>query len=435
MKPLALLSDFAHITLEDLKAATEPLGEYRSLLCEIAESGVYEKRESSICLPSDKGQYERVLECAQRYQGAQLKYVIVVGIGGSNLGAKAVYEAMRTTTDWLTDRHPKLVFVDTLNSRLVQQAIGALSKCAAPEEFVVNVISKSGLTTETIANLEVLYRHITKMFGDKGKERMVATTDEGSSLARVFSSTDAAHLSIPGQVGGRYSVFSAVGLFPLALAGLDIGMLLRGAREMRDLCLRNKKIEKNPALHGAALLYEHHRREISISNTFFFDPELESVGKWYRQLMAESIGKGGGNTSAGITPIVSVGSTDLHSMIQLYLGGPRDKFTTFVYPHRFRPDERVPERPAVRQVVEGIAGKRYSEIMLAILEGVKAAYRKRHIPFAEVMLPEVNEFYLGQYLQMKMIEMMYLAKLLGVNAFDQPDVEAYKEETRKLLES
>jgi glucose-6-phosphate isomerase len=237
-------------------------------------------------------------------------------------------------------------------------------------------------------------------------------------------------------VGGRYSVFSAVGLFPLMLAGIDTEKLLKGARVMHDRCIK-KDVSENPALASAALVYLHSQKGVSISNTFFFNPYLESVGKWYRQLMGESIGKKysieGKEVNAGITPIVSVGSTDLHSMVQLYLGGPKNKFTTFVYAPGNSKEIVVPKDLVFPSLAEGLPGKELSEIMSAIFNGVKEAYKKNNLPFVEVVLEDTSEYTLGQFLQFKMFEIMYLARLFEVNAFDQPNVEDYKKETRRIL--
>jgi glucose-6-phosphate isomerase len=160
------------------------------------------------------------------------------------------------------------------------------------------------------------------------------------------------------------------------------------------------------------------------------------MGKWYRQLMRESIGKEhdkeGNVAHIGITPMVSIGSTDLHSMAQLYFGGPRDKFTCFVSAPQ-EEDVAISQEQVFLHLVEGIQGKTFAQIMEAIMGGVRAAYQKNELPYVDIALPEISEVVLGQYLQFRMMEMMFLAQFLNVNAFDQPNVEDYKAETRKLL--
>lgn len=265
-------------------------------------------------------------------------------------------------------------------------------------------------------------------------DRVVAITDEGSALWEQAGALGIARLAIPKPVGGRYSVLSHVGLFPLATVGVDIAALREGATAVRDMCLA---ADTNPAATSAALLAYFRTQGKTINDNFFFHPELESLGKWYRQLMGESIGKAaslsGEEVHTGITPTVSLGSTDLHSVGQLYLGGPRDKFTTFVYTEQTA-DIAAPTGRILPELIPAITGKSAKTILEAILSGTKIAYQKAELPFMEVVLPRIDEQAIGAFLQFKMIEMMYLGHLLNVNPFDQPSVEAYKVETKKILE-
>jgi len=206
--------------------------------------------------------------------------------------------------------------------------------------------------------------------------------------------------------------------------------------EMRDNCL-DGKLTENYAMLSAGITYHYWAEHVRISNSFFFNPEMESAGKWYRQLMGESIGKShnldGEEVHAGITPIVTIGSTDLHSMAQLYSGGPRDKLTTIIYSSQTQIKTDLPRELEFAGLVDGIAGKDFAKIMDAIVGGVKAAYLKNELPFMEVGFSEITARTVGAFLQFKMLEEMYLARLLNVNAFDQPNVEDYKLETKKLL--
>jgi glucose-6-phosphate isomerase len=183
-------------------------------------------------------------------------------------------------------------------------------------------------------------------------------------------------------------------------------------------------------MKSAAILYCHYKKKKNINNNFFFHPELETLGKWYRQLIGESIGK---KKTIGITPIISIGTTDLHSVGQLYLGGPIDKVTTFISANSIDEDLTIPNEPYLGELVEGMYGKTLKNIKRTILGGVKLAYKKRRMPFTEIILPDLKEKSFGAYMQFRMMEIMYLAKLLGVNAFNQPNVESYKEETRKII--
>lgn len=452
------------LSTNSLLQTAQTLISYTIHLNTIIANGGYTQPECSITLPSDTDLLKKVQTMAAQYtdnreptHNNQLqmtnesppttnyelqttnysppKYIIDIGIGGSNLGTKAVYDALYGYYDNIEpDRFPKMIFLDTNDETYLAKLIAFLNKITDPNEIVINAISKSGGTTETIANLEMIYQALIPRF-PKIKDRIVITTDEGSKLWNHAQNMGIATLGIPAQVGGRYSVLSAVGLFPLALCGVDIEALRQGAEDMRQQCI-SSNTTTNPAALSATILYLHAKQGKIIHDTFLFLPQLESLGKWYRQLMGESIGKEhdvqGAVVHAGITPTVSIGSTDLHSVGQLYLGGPKDKVTTFVSGEKCDMEARLPEELAF-PLVPSLEGRRASELMHAILSGVQAAYTKQELPYMSVSLDGVNEHEIGAFFQFKMIEMMYLGKLMNVNPFDQPHVELYKVETRRVL--
>ncbi len=405
------------------------LDTYRDHLVNVMESGNYEAAESSINLPTDDTLLKNVQELVEKKKTEILKYIIVIGIGGSNLGTKAIYDAIHGYYDLLEpDRFPKMIFLDTQDETILSKVVPLLSSCTSKDELLINAISKSGGTTETMTNLEVLSSSLSQKFPDIA-DRIVFTTDEGSNMHKKAAELGIDVLLMPKQVGGRFSVLSAVGLFPLALAGFDIDKLRRGAANMRDICGKRVFFEDNPAMASASILYLLSQQGKNINDNFIFLPQLESLGKWYRQLMGESVGKNG----KGITPTVSIGSTDLHSVGQLYLGGPKDKITTFVYATENLNGTTVPEE-LTYNLVPVIKGKKIHSIMNAIVQGTKIAYKNQHIPYMEIGFEKIDEEALGEFLQFKMIEMMYLGKLMEVNTFDQPHVELYKVETKKILE-
>jgi glucose-6-phosphate isomerase len=240
---------------------------------------------------------------------------------------------------------------------------------------------------------------------------------------------------MPKKVGGRYSVLSPVGLFPLAVLGVDIKKLLDGAAHMRAQCL--KPAHENPAILRAAILANAWDQGRTIADNFYFKTDFESVGKWYRQLMGESIGKEWNREHThqvwmGMTPTVSIGSTDLHSMAQLYFGGPNDKLFTIITVKNTAA-VKVPSMPEFEPLVHNIQGKRLSAIMEAIVGGVKVTLEKENRPYCSIELADAAEESIGALLQLHMMEMMYLAALLDVNPFDQPNVESYKVETKRIL--
>lgn len=427
---IELKTNHSHVNTGEV---VEGLVGYTEELHRVRDSASYDAPESSLRLADD----EALLGAVQTLVAAKvtdaLKYHIVVGIGGSNLGTKAVYDALLGYADVLRrERFPKLLFAETTDPECLEHLKQLVQSIDSKEEILITIISKSGGTTETIANFEIVAHELRQRFADCN-DRFVAITDEGSKLWDAAQALDIAVLSIPDHVGGRYSVLSSVGLFPLATVGIDITKLRTGAQKLLDHCLG----EHSYAAESAAVLALQLKQGYTINDNFFFHPELESLGKWYRQLMGESVGKehdiDGNVVHTGITPTVSLGSTDLHSVGQLYLGGPKDKLTTFVS-SRQSVNVPVPHGRVFADLTPMIDGKTAEDIMQAILEGVQVAYQKAELPYMQVVLDAIDEESIGAYLQFKMLEMMYLGKLLNVNSFDQPNVEAYKIETKQILE-
>ena len=419
-----------------MEAFFEHLENYRVYLEHVADKHTYDDPESSFNVPFDDAIEDEVREVADKLKTKSLKYVFVVGIGGANLGTKAVYDALGGHYDALkpTKPKPQLIFLDTPSPDLFAQIGDIIAKLKTANEFAVNVISKSGGTTETLFNVEVLMSLLRKKVGAKADTRLVVTTQENSPLWKDAHKRKLHTLKHP-SVGGRYSVFTQVGLFPLLLAGIDIEQLRKGARDMRTHCLSEG--DENIAMASAVGLYSNFLEGISIHDSFFFAPHLHSIGLWYRQLMGESIGKeqnrDGQIIHAGMTPTVSIGSNDLHATLQLYLGGPRDKITTFVWCIDETKDISMPKKRLFPSVVPMIDDRTAEEVLSAILEGTKIAYKKAGLPFMEAIFETIDAYSVGEFLQFKMLEMMYLGYLLNVNAFDQPAVEGYKRETKNLL--
>jgi len=417
-----------------LKTAEEIMPEIEKARSIISKG--YDDDRAFINLPDDEETLSIVKRTIEEKLSLQPEFLIVIGIGGSNLGTLAVQEAILGKLYNLSASTIKVLYADTVDSALISGIINLVKPTLKRNgNVLLNVISKSGITTETVANFRILIDLLRKY--KKGyKDHVVVTSDRGSKLWKLAVKEGFTTLEIPRKVGGRYSVFSPVGLFPLGLLGIRIEDLLKGARQMREACV-DADLERNPAAIIACIQFNHYQEGKNISDLFFFSSDLESLGKWCRQLMAESLGKefdrNGRKVNVGITPTVSVGSTDLHSVAQLYLGGPYDKFTTFISIENSRSRLLVPLRDDYSDLVPGIDGKSLDEILSAILEGTKEAFRKDKRPFIEISLPDKSESAIGQFMQLKMIETMYLGHLLNVNPFDQPDVEKYKKETRRIL--
>lgn len=416
----------ALVHASDVSTHVQKLEPYRQHLADIAKETNYSQPESSLQLPGDDKQLKEVQEAVERLRSATLQYVIIIGIGGSNLGTQAVYEAIAGSMNLLVDRLPKLLFLDTVTDEKMTAVTRVLEHLISKDDFLAIVISKSGTTTETIANMEVLWAFVSDHFGG-ASDRFVFLTGEGSTFGEAIKQRPIETLSIPPQVEGRFSVFCAVGLLPLALAGINIEELLEGARQA-IVDGTSKNPSKNHSMMSACLTYLNLQAGRTIHNTFLFSPKFEGLGKWERQLMAESLGKDG----KGITPIVSIGSTDLHSQAQLYFDGPDDKFTNLVFSFTGAVHS-VPTHLAIPGLVADIQNTSLEHIMQAIYGGVKTTYEKLMRPYVEIDLEVADARELGYYLQFRMLEVMYLGKLLDVNTFDQPAVEMYKSVTRELL--
>lgn len=432
-----IYKESAMVGEEDIAAVGEGIIPYIVKLQEIAKRNDYADAECSLNCPFDGVSLAKVKEVAKQKKSDTLRYIFLVGIGGSNLGTKAIYDAMYGFGDILEpERIPKIIFVDTSNGELLHRVGALIQTLATKEEGLIISISKSGGTAETTANTEIVLSYFAKKFGDV-LDRLVVITDEQSLLWQASVEKQIAVLPLQGLVGGRYSFFSPVGLFPLLMLGCDIDAMLDRVRAMRDVCL-DTDVSNNPAALSAIITFVQFTRGKTINDTFVFHSELESVGKWYRQLMGESIGKeqdrSGHIVNTGITPIVSVGSTDLHSMGQLYLGGPKDKLTTFIHVDGVQTEVRMPEERVFGSLVQMIDGKTTRQIMDAIMGGTKMAYIKRELPYTEVVFDDISAASIGEYFQFKMMEIMYLAHLMEVNAFDQPNVESYKVGTKMLLQ-
>jgi glucose-6-phosphate isomerase len=419
------LASYEYALLEELNRVQE------------AAKGQYESDYASINLSLDNNHLRTAKRLATKY--ARTTLLIVVGIGGSNLGTIAVQEAILGKQHNIAPgKRPRVLYADTVDPEAMARTNALLdAELKRGGKALINIISKSGGTTETVANFEILLATLQKHKGKKANEFVVVTTDNDSHLMHFAKENKFTVLPMPKKVGGRYSVLSLVGLFPLAVLGIDIKKLMDGAAHMRAECLKSEHAQ-NPAIVRAAMLANAYRNNKRIADNFYCKTDLESVGKWYRQLMGESIGKEWNRDRTkqvhmGITPTVSIGSTDLHSMAQLYFGGPNDKFFTLVTIEHWREDPRVPDMHAYDALVPHIQKRDLSFIMNAIADSVAITLYKRQRPYCRIRLHDCKEGSIGALLQMHMMEMIYLAAILDVNPFDQPNVEEYKIETKRIL--
>jgi glucose-6-phosphate isomerase len=388
-----------------------------------------------INLPFDQSISEQVQDCIDRNKDKNPTVCIVIGIGGSILGTCAVYYALRNTIPTQRDKL-SLCFLDTINSSYLAELIMHIEKILSRKQsLVVNVVSKSGTTLETVANFQVIANCIKRYQPVQYQDSIVITTDKGSALWNWGLQEGIMLLPIPESVGGRYSVFCPVSLFPLGLAGINIDQLLEGAREITSACLRDD--QDNYAAQLAVVIYEWYTKGLTIVDLFFFMPEFEYIGKWLRQLIAESVGKrediNGNQVRIGLVPTVSIGSTDLHAVAQRYFGGAHIIGTIFYTIQHRENSLIVPPSPLPSNMTQDMVGKDIHTLMQAITQGTQRAYADQRMPYMHIELSEITPYYIGQLLQFHMMSVVYLSQLLHVNAFDQPEVERYKQKTNELL--
>ncbi|MCC7476879.1 glucose-6-phosphate isomerase [bacterium] len=358
--------------------------------------------------------------------------LLVCGIGGSALGTQAVYSALDQPGRPL---RPLLV-VDNVDpgqiARLLEWA--ELKSCG------LNVISKSGETLETMAAFFHLLQAMegSGMSREEIASRVIATTDPLQGLLRELAGAQGWQtLPVPGDVGGRFSVFTSVGLLPLAFAGVDIESLLSGAREFQQEALKLPQPE-NPAWQLAALHYILHLQGgISATVQYVYGDGLVLLGDWLRQLWAESLAKAtmvdGSDSGVGQTPVVARGSTDQHSQNQLYMEGPDDKLYGFVTAGRWAHDPPLALPEQLPEKLDYIRGHSFGSLLDACYCGTRDALVEAGRPVYETTFPQVDAEALGAWMQLWMLATAYAGLLYNVNPFDQPGVERSKVITRERL--
>jgi glucose-6-phosphate isomerase len=368
---------------------------------------------------------------ASRREGRRLARLadtlIVDGIGGSALGALALQTALRPA-------RRRLVILDNVDPEEVHARLSSLD----PARTAIGVVTKSGSTAETMANLLVLLEWMEKAVGTGHVRRWSATTDpQKGDLLTLARRLGIPTLPVPPNVGGRFSVLTPVGLMPAAFLGVDLDELTEGAREMRAHCW-SAAPNRNVGILGAVLLHlMYTRRGRNIQVLMPYAAALLHLADWYRQLWAESLGKRldrrGRVVSTGQTPVVSLGATDQHSQVQLYMEGPHDKVITFLEVRQFRRDIKLPRRHADLPSLGYLGGATLGHLLHAERRGTQIALTAAGRPNFTYSLPKISAHVLGQLFYLFEFQTALSGELLGIDAFDQPGVEAGKIATYALM--
>lgn len=367
----------------------------------------------------DKEEFARIEKAAEKINGDS-DYLVCIGIGGSYLGHRAVIEALGGER-----KRTKIIYAgNSLSSLQLNCALRELGDA----DFSINVISKSGTTTEPAVAFRVFKEKLIAKYGEEeAAKRIYATTDANKGALHDEAVAKGYEMFVvPDNIGGRYSVLTAVGLLAIATAGINIRLLMDGAEEERFVLISNGGLAAEYAAVRNCLLDRHYDIEI-LAN---FEPQFTSFNEWWKQLFGESEGKDG----LGIFPASVIDSTDLHSMGQYIQEGRRNLFETFV---QIDGDLSHVTVPAMNDNLDGLAyleGKELDYINKKACEATKAAHKDGGVPVLEIKMPSLDERSLGGLIYFFEMSCALSGFVLGVNPFNQPGVEAYKNNMFKLLE-
>ena len=378
----------------------------------------------------DKEEFDRIKKAAKKIQGDS-EVLVVIGIGGSYLGAKACIEALSHSFYTLLDKSkrkfPHIVFC---GNSISEKYLNDLAQALEDKDYSINVISKSGTTTEPAIAFRALKKALIKKYGEEeAKRRIYATTDKSKgALKKLTDEEGYESFVVPDDIGGRFSVLTAVGLLPIAVSGIDIDKLMSGAQRARKSALEDP-YKKNAALLYAALRNIIHRKGKSVEILANYEPSLHYVSEWWKQLYGESEGK----DNKGIFPASVDLTTDLHSMGQFIQEGSRILYETVI----------SIEKPLVNMLLEKeekdtdgmnyLTGKSIDFVNKSAMNGTMLAHTDGGVPNLSIILPELSEEYIGELFYFFEFACGVSGYILAVNPFNQPGVESYKKNMFALL--
>jgi len=387
-------------------------------------------------LPFQTELTEQTLRLAERLAG-RFSDLVVLGIGGSALGTLALFRALKPLHHNLLSAEqrqgrPRLFVLDNVDPCGVSETLELLD----PEATAFCVISKSGTTVETSCQFLLAHQWLAGKVGERWREHFVLITDpEKGNLRPLIARDGFSSLPIPDGVGGRFSVFTPVGLLPLATVGVDIRGLLAGAADMAERATRPGLLN-NPAYLNAALQYLAYRKGLTISVMMPYSDRLRDVADWYRQLWAESLGKkrslDGSLVNVGPTPVKALGTTDQHSQVQLYMEGPFDKTLTFLALDQFDRDLVMAPLPGAPEL-DYLDGHSLAELIAAEQQATAVALTKNGRSNCTLALPDASAGSLGALLYLFEVQTVFAGGLFGIDPLDQPGVEEGKQLTYGLM--
>ena len=364
--------------------------------------------------------------------------ILILGIGGSSLGGHAITEALlkpywNLLSKEERENYPRIFFLDNIDPDKMSGLLSFLDL----KKTLVNVITKSGSTAETMAQYMIIKDLLEKELGDDYRKNIVVTTDEKVGVLKQLADQEGYKTFIvPNDVSGRFSVFSAVGLLPFALVGLDIEKIIAGVKDM-DLALKNTDIFENIAAQGALIQYLMDTKlGKNISVLMPYSEKLKYISDWFIQLWAESLGKeynrNGEKINNGQTPVKALGATDQHSQVQLFNEGPNDKVITFIRVKNF---DTTIEIPKIFEYtgIGYLGGKSINDLLNAEADSTRVALADYKRPTMTITLEKIDEYSIAQLFYMFQVQTAIAGELYNVNAFSQPGVEQAKNYTYALM--
>jgi len=382
-------------------------------------------------LPDDMAMIEAVKSLAEKLKG-KFKNIVHLGIGGSSLGPKAMFSAIKPPY-YNLNGNPRIFFWDNVDPELMSATLDNIKL----DETLFIVVSKSGGTAETASQFMIVYDLLKTQLGDKYKEHLAIITDpKGGILRKIADSEGIANLSVPPEVGGRFSTLTPVGLLPSAMLGIDIDAFMKGAAKMRDNTIE-EDVFNNPAYLYAAIHYLACVKGANMSVLMPYSNSLFDLSDWYCQLWAESSGKKtslqGKTVFAGQTPIKALGATDQHSQCQLYMEGPFDKVVNIIDVKNYRKTITVPDVFKDTAEMGYLCGKTINKLIQSEAKGTWGALIENQRMATRITLDTINEETLGAMFMFFMTATSFFCYLLDVNPYDQPGVELGKVITFDLM--
>lgn len=378
----------------------------------------------------DRDEFARIKAAAEKIKNDS-DVLLVIGIGGSYLGARAAIEFLRhsfyNSVSKEIRKTPEIYYVgNNISSTYIKDLIDLIDG----RDFSVNIISKSGTTTEPAIAFRVFKNILEEKYGEKeAAKRIYATTDKAKGALKNLSNEKGYEsFVVPDDMGGRFSVLTAVGLLPIAVSGADIDKLMEGAASGRDIAL-NSPFEDNDAMQYAAVRNILLRKGKSVEITANYEPGIHYIGEWWKQLYGESEGK----DNKGIFPAAVDFTTDLHSMGQFIQDGARIMFETVINVETPKSSLTLEKEPVDLDGLNYLAGKTVDFINKSAMNGTILAHTDGNVPNLMINVPEQNEFYLGQLFYFYEFACGVSGYILGVNPFNQPGVESYKKNMFALL--